>query len=114
MKHFLESDGKTIRAFEDDGSQDYLITDDMRLLSELELAELRNPSPEALWFVYQQAAKSRLNSNDLVAFRCFKAGVIYPKEWLAYDEKLRDIVSASSGDPTKPLPMQPATYPPGS
>lgn len=40
MKHFTKCDG-SVWAFELDGAQDYLITEDMVQISEVELAELR-------------------------------------------------------------------------
>lgn len=40
MIFFIDSDGATIRAFEDDGSQDYLITDDMKPIGESEAMEV--------------------------------------------------------------------------
>lgn len=40
MIFFIDSDGATIRAFEADGSQDYLITDDMKSIGESEAMEV--------------------------------------------------------------------------
>lgn len=71
------------------------------------------PTAEQLWAAYQQQALALLIKSDLVSIRCHKAGIAFPADWLAYVQALRAIVQASSGDPTKPLPAQPA-YPAGS
>lgn len=47
MKHYLAQDGQ-IWAFEADGSQDDLIQEGLRLLSDSELAALRAPSAQQL------------------------------------------------------------------
>jgi hypothetical protein len=45
MKHYIKPDG-SVWAFESDGSQDHLITDDMTAISDEALAALRAPSLE--------------------------------------------------------------------
>lgn len=55
-----------------------------------------------------QAQKS-LNKSDLVATRCFKAGVPFPSEWQTYVTSLRSIASSGTGS----LPDQPP-YPIGT
>lgn len=74
----------------------------------------RVDTADELWAKHQKIAKSELDKSDLVALRCWKAGVEYPTEWLARDITLRAIVSASTGDPaTTPIPEAPA-YPTGT
>lgn len=45
MKYFYDPKYDGIRAFESDGSQDHLITTDMRELSQVEINNHLNPSP---------------------------------------------------------------------
>lgn len=71
-------------------------------------------APEQLWSDYQDSALACLKDNDVIAIRCLKAGVPYPSEWLDYDNKLRVIMHADSGDPTQPLPTRPANHPAGT
>lgn len=54
-----------------------------------------------------------LDQTDLVALRCFKAGVEFPSEWKDYTAVLRDMVTAPPSDQTRPLPARPA-YPAGT
>lgn len=119
MKTYQKQDG-SLWSFEDDGSQDYLITDDMILITEEEAQTIRNqiisppPTTEQLWSAYQRAAMAILSANDTVAIRCVKANVAYPSEWFACDLALRAIVHATSGDTSLPLPAQPITRPTGT
>jgi hypothetical protein len=69
---------------------------------------LNAPTAVQLWATYQSKAQEQLNANDKVAWRCVKANVAYPAAWLANDVALRAILHVSSGDPTQPLPVQPA------
>jgi hypothetical protein len=57
-------------------------------------------------------AQITLEETDLVAFRCFKAGVAYPQEWQAYTLALRAIVNGTDTASTS-LPSKPA-YPAGT
>jgi hypothetical protein len=45
MKHFKKPDG-SVWAFEDDGSQDELITDDMVAMNDDDVAAHQNPAPD--------------------------------------------------------------------
>lgn len=112
MKHYKTQAGE-IYAFESDGSQDHLITDDMTLVSDQELAAMRAPSPASIWAGYQAAAQMALDKSDLVALRCFKADVEFPVAWKTYVTALRAIVVTESGDPAEGSPTQPS-YPLGS
>lgn len=48
-------------------------------------------------------SQSALDKSDLVANRCFKAGVAFPSDWQTYVTALRAIVSSGTGTiPTKP------------
>jgi hypothetical protein len=60
----------------------------------------------------KSSAKGELDATDLVAFRCFKAGVTYPAEWQAYTLALRNIVNGVDTQSTS-LPSKPA-YPSGT
>jgi hypothetical protein len=74
-----------------------------------------DPGPTAaeLWAAHQAQAQAALDASDMVALRCFKAGVAFPSEWLSYVSALRAVVRATSGDPTQALPTRPA-YPSGT
>jgi hypothetical protein len=58
------------------------------------------------------AAQVALDATDLVAFRCFKAGVAYPAEWQQYTTDLRSISNGTDTTSTS-LPVKPA-YPAGT
>jgi hypothetical protein len=60
----------------------------------------------------QSDARTVLDVTDLVAFRCFKAGVPYPAEWQSYTLALRSIVNGTDTTSTS-LPSKPA-YPAGT
>jgi len=74
-----------------------------------------DPGPTAaeLWAAHQAQAQAALDASDMVALRCFKAGVAFPAEWLTYVNAMRAVVRAPTGDPTQPLPTRPA-YPAGT
>jgi len=76
-------------------------------------ADQEPPSPEQLWAAYQLQAKGALDESDITVLRCYEHAVVVPAEWSTYRAALRAIVSASSGDPTAPLPTKPA-YPAGT
>ena len=67
----------------------------------------------AQWPAYQAQAQAALDKSDTVAIRCLKAGVAFPAEWQSYVAALRTIVAAATGNPSVPLPTQPA-YPAGT
>lgn len=56
-----------------------------------------------------QTAQAALGETDATALRCFKAGVAFPPEWIAYVAALRAIVRGGPG----PVPARPA-YPAGT
>jgi len=70
------------------------------------------PTPAQLHRQLQAQAQAALDKTDLVAFRCFKAGIAYPPEWQAHTLALRAIVSGADIGSTS-LPPQPA-YPAGT
>lgn len=78
------------------------------------------PTDAERWAAHQSQAQSALDASDMVALRCFKAGVAFPSDWLSYVSALRAVVRATSGDPTQPLPEPPKNadgsinYPAGS
>lgn len=61
----------------------------------------------------QAKAKAQLTKNDITATRCKKAQVPYPPEWLAYDNMLRQLASATEYDPVVEWPVTP-DFPAGS
>lgn len=83
-------------------------------ITQAEAGAIAAPTAAQLWNGCQDQAKILLNDNDVIAIRCWKAGVPYPAEWLAYDIALRAIVHAVTGDPTLPLPTQPLSKPAGT
>ncbi len=54
-------------------------------------------------------ARSLLAQSDMVAIRCLKANIPYPKEWFEYVNNLRDVINGNADV----LPVQP-DYPKGS
>lgn len=67
----------------------------------------------AAWSSYQASAQIALDKSDRTVVRCAENGVAVPAAWVTYRKALRAIISAASGDPTQPLPTQPA-YPAGT
>lgn len=80
--------------------------------SEEDIQNFFNP-PAKILAAYQDRAKAALAVTDLTAQRCFKAGIAFPSAWQTYTAALRVVAGASSGDPTQPLPTQPA-FPPNT
>lgn len=62
---------------------------------------------------HPSAAQAALDKTDIVALRCFKAGVTFPTAWITYTAALRALVATPASDPTQPLPTRPA-YPAGT
>jgi hypothetical protein len=60
----------------------------------------------------QVQAQAELVGTDLVASRCFKAGVAFPAAWQTYTQALRAIVNGADTTSTN-LPTKPA-YPAGT
>ena len=71
------------------------------------------PTVAELWAAHQSKAQVELDVSDMVALRCFKAGVAFPAEWLTHVSAMRAVVRAPTGDPTQALPTRPA-YPAGT
>lgn len=57
-------------------------------------------------------AQAALDASDMVAIRCFKAGVAFPAAWQTYVTELRAIVNGTDTTSTV-LPVAPA-YPAGT
>jgi hypothetical protein len=70
-------------------------------------------APSLTWQQYQGQAKSALSESDLTLLRCFENSIAIPAAWSTYRKVLRSIGSATSGDPTQPLPTKPP-YPAGT
>lgn len=102
-------------AFEDDGSQDDLITDDMVLLTAVQVTAIQNlvPTSAQLWSSYQSTAQDALDKSDVTILRCTENSVAIPTAWATYRAALRTIVRSTTGDATLPLPTRP-TYPSGT
>lgn len=64
------------------------------------------PTTEELWAAARTRRAPLLQATDIIAIRCFKAGVEWPEDWKAYTQKLRDITKqpdpASLDWPTAP------------
>lgn len=61
------------------------------------------PSAEEVQKALQDAAKSELQSSDIVVLKAYEDGKPVPKEWVAYRRKLRDVVNSTSATmPTRP------------
>lgn len=71
-------------------------------------AQVASQSASAISELTSQA-QSALDKSDLVATRCFKAGVAFPSAWQTYVTALRAIVSSGAGT----IPTQPS-YPAGT
>lgn len=65
------------------------------------------------WCEYQEKALAALTDSDRTILRCYENSVIIPAEWAEYRKELRSILSSTSGDPTKELPVAPI-YPEGT
>jgi hypothetical protein len=57
---------------------------------------------------YRVLAMTALQESDLVAIRCFKAGISFPPEWQAYVLALRSVLNTGSTLPVRP------SYPAGT
>lgn len=54
----------------------------------------------------KQSIIAELSRSDMVALRCFKAGVKFPDDWKAWDKQLRDSLSSPDlHDPNKKPPF---------
>ena len=80
MKYFFDP-SVGVRAFESDGSQDLLITGDMRPMSPEEVHQHLNPAPSAeqLAATARAAAQAYLTSTDWYVVRQFERGVPTPE-----------------------------------
>lgn len=82
-------------------------------LSESEKMEHLPDYVPLAWRNIQYNARTELVLSDMVAIRCFKAGLDFPPEWREYVETLRVIVRTRSGDVGTELPVAPH-YPAGT
>lgn len=62
---------------------------------------------------HQADAMAALDASDTTILRCYENGVAVPPAWTAYRRALREVVSATSGDPANGLPSKPP-YPSGT
>ncbi len=79
----------------------------------VENGALVSGTPVSVGPTVQQQAKSALDASDMVALRCFKAGVAFPLDWQTYTTTLRSIVNGTASPLPTALPAQPA-YPSGT
>jgi hypothetical protein len=86
----------------------------MQLATQAQIDAITNPAPTAqqLHANLVASAKTALDASDVVAIRCFKAGVQFPGAWVAYVVALRNIINGTDTTSTA-LPTVPA-YPAGS
>lgn len=86
----------------------------LQLATQAEIDAITNPAPttQQLHEALVANAKAALDASDVVAIRCFKAGVQFPGDWVTYVAALRAIVSGTDTTSTV-LPTVP-TYPAGS
>lgn len=86
----------------------------LQLATQAEIDAITNPAPttQQLHDDLVASAKSALDASDVVAIRCFKAGVQFSGTWVTYVAALRAIVNGTDTTSTV-LPVAPA-YPAGS
>ena len=80
MKYYVNTHGGVF-AFESDGSQDFLITGDMRLMSPEEVHQHLNPTPSSEQLAAQARADAQayLTSTDWYIVRQFERGAPTPE-----------------------------------
>ena len=106
MKHYINKN-KEIFAFELDGSQDHLITEDMIEISLEEIAEMRKPSVEELEIQRIQAIKAKagelINSKypDYKQLNIIRVGGSELDEMTAYIDSIREISNEAERNGTK-------------
>lgn len=84
-------------------------------LTQLSDAQVAALQPTAAQLAHQQLqaqAAVALDKTDIVAARCFKAGIAFPAAWQTYTQALRAIINGVDTTSTS-LPTQPA-YPAGT
>ena len=84
----------------------------LTLLTAAQVAAAQAPTAQQLHQQLQAQAADALSKTDIVAGRCFKAGIAFPSAWQTYTVALRAIVSGTDTISTS-LPTQPA-YPAGT
>lgn len=65
------------------------------------------PSYVELLTARRKEAQAALEKSDITVLRCYENGKKVPKEWVAYRNSLRGIVSAEAVDLTADFPQQP-------
>lgn len=106
MKHYINKN-KEIFGFELNGSQDHLITDDMKPISLEEINEMRKPSPEEIEIQRIQAIKSKagalINSKypDYKQLNIIRVGGTELAAMTAYIDGIRAISNEAERNETK-------------
>lgn len=65
------------------------------------------PRPKPTWDQVRALAAARMAACDALALRCFKRGLPFPPDWIAYDTALQAIIDAPDGDADVALPSAP-------
>lgn len=93
MKYYFDPE-IGVRAFESDGSQDFLITADMRPLTAEELEAHLNPAPTARQLQKQANAVARqyLQDTDWYVIRLQETGAPVPAEVLEARQAAREAI----------------------
>ncbi|MBC3456369.1 tail fiber assembly protein [Pseudomonas mosselii] len=92
MKYYLETVKEQVFGFEEDGSQDFLLTPTMRPLTDDELQLLLNPPSDPLEFAQLEAGRLRKVADDAIAplqdavdlDEATEAEALRLKEWKRY------------------------------
>lgn len=103
MKHYIDSDDN-IFAFESDGSQDHLITADMKPITEVEIAKRNKPTAEQL------AAQVRGERDRLLLETDYLVMPDYPSKPAgieSYRQALRDVTEQAGFPEAVEWPIKP-------
>ena len=89
MKYYVRQD-KQIFGYDND--QLHLVTEDMREITEAEVATLTAPTPEQLAEQAKAEARAYLNSTDWYVIRQTETGVAIPENVLAKRAECRELL----------------------
>ncbi len=112
MKYFKDTQGAVHGFDETDPAQAVLMKQMASGWAEVTGTWPAPPTAAQLHQQLQGQAQAALDKTDLVALRCFKAGVAFSPAWQSYTAALRAIASGADTASTS-LPSQPA-YPSGT
>ena len=106
MKYFKNIKNNEVFAFEEDGSQDHLITDDMISITNEEHAELTAPPPPTASDI-RATRDYLLTETDWVVVKHNELSAPIPQEWLDYRQALRDITEQTGFPEEIEWPQEP-------